>query len=79
MRFWLLLPTESSLAQKTDQTALGIRPCGPTANDPEEVAFLLGGCIAKFDRRERAAVILTAVSDQCRNHADTVAYKEAGK
>ena len=77
MRFWLLLPTESSLAQKPDQTALGMRPCGPTVNDPGEVTFLLGGCIEKFGSRERAAVILTAVSDQCRNHAETVAYKEA--
>ena len=49
-------------------------PRGPAPNDPGEVTFLLGGCIAKFGSRERAALILTAVTDQCRNHPDKVAH-----
>jgi len=46
-----------------------MRPRGPAANDPEEVAFLLG-----CGSRERATVILTAVTDQCRNRPDNVAH-----
>jgi hypothetical protein len=48
------------LAQKPDQTALAVRECGPERTT------------RSFDNGERAAVILTAVTDQCRNHPQQV-------
>ena len=73
MRYWLL-QSRVHWHRNRIRPPSECAPRGPAANDPGEVAFLLAGCIAKFCSRERAALILTAVTDQCRNHPDKVAH-----